>query len=174
LISCLQVDGSKTPEQIASLRTAYVESAALANATEPLLPGWTSSTSFYFFFLAPLSLLSRTLLIRSPSFHPLLRPLPRYRLHVLLHSLSLPSSEGCYTEGTSGRALQGYSTSNTTSMTPNLCISICAGKGFSFAATEWAQECFCGSELMAGSTNAGSPVCAHKCTGNKNSICGGE
>lgn len=157
MLISLQVDGAMTSQQVAAAKAAYVETATLGSTTEPLLAGWTSRTSFTY----PAS-----------SFLPSFPHLIQQSADRFLPSSS-PFPGGCYSEGTSGRALQGYSFTNTTSMTPNLCLAACAAKGYTYAGTEWHQECYCDNSLKAGASNAGSPVCADRCTGNANMICGG-
>ncbi|KZF19119.1 WSC-domain-containing protein [Xylona heveae TC161] len=81
-------------------------------------------------------------------------------------------SLGCYSEATNQRALSGASYVDTTGMTNEACESYCKGKGFTYAGTEYSQECYCGNSFNAGSVG-GQTGCTMACTGNKNEICGG-
>lgn len=51
------------------------------------------------------------------------------------------TSKGCYTEGSSSRALTGASYNTNTAMTDESCITFCSGKGFIYAGTEYSAEC---------------------------------
>lgn len=77
---------------------------------------------------------------------------------------------GCVTEGTSGRALGGYSTS-AGNLTNEMCMAACQTKGYTLAGTEYSGECFCGNAIGAGSV--ASTACTMKCNGNSTQVCGG-
>ncbi|WWC67290.1 uncharacterized protein I206_101198 [Kwoniella pini CBS 10737] len=81
------------------------------------------------------------------------------------------SSNGCVTEGSSSRALTGYSFA-TSSMTQELCMSTCQAKGFSLAGIEYASECYCGNAFTTGAVPA-TDNCNMVCSGNKLETCGG-
>ncbi|KAL7008536.1 hypothetical protein EMMF5_001798 [Cystobasidiomycetes sp. EMM_F5] len=78
------------------------------------------------------------------------------------------STVGCIGEGTSGRALTGASFVSTTNMTGGVCTTFCAGKGFKYAATEYAQECYCGNSFVNGATGQliDPSQCGITCKGN--------
>ncbi|KAL2423947.1 hypothetical protein ABEF95_010356 [Exophiala dermatitidis] len=91
--------------------------------------------------------------------------------------------QGCYTEGSGGRALGGsgsgtsYSTTDGTSMSVDLCVQTCNTRGFTWAGVEYAKECYCniggpvnGAVLAAG----GDGDCSMLCVGNKTEYCGGS
>jgi len=89
--------------------------------------------------------------------------------------------QGCFKEGTSGRAVGGsastsYSTTNV-NMTAELCVSTCFSEGFAYAGVEYSTECYCNN---AGIVNGGSPApggdadCSMLCSGNKAEYCGGS
>lgn len=78
---------------------------------------------------------------------------------------------GCYTEATNSRALTTKSYVNTTGMTAEACISFCGGS--QYVGVEYAQECYCGSVLQAGSVPANATDCDMDCTGNRWELCGG-
>ena len=61
-------------------------------------------------------------------------------------------------------------------MTPETCMSTCAGKGFSMAGVEFGQECYCGNTLANG---LGQPLsddsqCNMPCAGDNSEQCGGN
>ncbi|KAF8644534.1 hypothetical protein AX16_008410 [Volvariella volvacea WC 439] len=85
------------------------------------------------------------------------------------------NSAGCYTDAQS-RMLRGSSTSQG-GMTSATCITICNSQGYTIAATEYGQECFCGSQLFkeggaGNSVSAGE--CNMPCSGNPSETCGGS
>ncbi|KAK4686692.1 hypothetical protein P7C73_g3429, partial [Tremellales sp. Uapishka_1] len=72
-----------------------------------------------------------------------------------------------------GRALRGASFSDP-AMTPSLCTSYCAARGFNYAAVEYANECYCGSALVGGaSLTLLSDQCYMTCAGDSSKTCGG-
>ncbi|KAF7322464.1 Glycoside hydrolase [Mycena chlorophos] len=72
---------------------------------------------------------------------------------------------------TSSRILQGYSTGGS-SNTPSSCESICAGQGFTIAAVEYGQECYCGNSFSSTPVNASISDCNMACSGNSALLCG--
>ena len=89
-------------------------------------------------------------------------------------SVSLPtgwSNLATYTDSTAGRTLGGYQFSSS-SMTQDLCVSTCNGKGYKYAGVEYASQCFCGDDILASAstTAAGNMACA----GNSAQLCGGS
>ena len=90
-------------------------------------------------------------------------------------SVSSPSGwtyQGCYVDSTSSRVLSGafYSSS---AMTEENCVSYCAktNGGYDFADVEYANECYCGDQLLA--TKEPDTDCNMACSGNKTESCGG-
>ncbi|KAK4955380.1 hypothetical protein LTR28_006139 [Elasticomyces elasticus] len=59
------------------------------------------------------------------------------------------TSQGCYTEASSGRALSAYSLTSD-AMSVEMCTQFCAGKGSVYAGVEYARECYCGNGLAPG------------------------
>lgn len=61
-------------------------------------------------------------------------------------------SEGCYTEGTSGRILPNAVNvaGGGANMSIALCTSACHAAGYSLAGAEYAGECYCGNYLANG------------------------
>ncbi|KAK3944359.1 putative fungistatic metabolite [Diplogelasinospora grovesii] len=80
---------------------------------------------------------------------------------------------GCYTEGSSSRALTGAQTVNYTSMTVEVCETYCTGLTFSIWGLEYGGECYCGNELSTGSFQSFSTDCTMSCGGNATETCGG-
>ncbi|KAK4937768.1 hypothetical protein LTR10_021645 [Elasticomyces elasticus] len=78
---------------------------------------------------------------------------------------------GCYTEYNPGRQLQNniYSGPNNTN---ELCISMCSAAGYTFAGTQYEQECWCGYNRPKTVNDDGN--CNLGCSRNVNEICGGE
>ncbi|KAL2063424.1 hypothetical protein VTL71DRAFT_5229 [Oculimacula yallundae] len=81
------------------------------------------------------------------------------------------SSEGCYTEATTGRALADKRYDDDT-MTIEKCATTCTG--FEFFGLEYYQECYCGNSLSAGSVPAPSTECRFSCLGDPSQTCGGN
>ena len=85
---------------------------------------------------------------------------------------------GCYSEATGQRALTGKTpTAPTSGFTIELCQQAC--QGFTYFGMEYANQCFCGNAINAGSVNQNSsdPTvngCNMVCNGNANEYCGGK
>lgn len=75
---------------------------------------------------------------------------------------------GCFKDS-NARDLKGYSFSNT-AMTTSLCVSACKERGFTYAATQFATQCFCDNSYgkFGAANNCDAP-----CGGNSNEMCGG-
>ncbi|KAI0129344.1 heme peroxidase [Hypoxylon sp. NC0597] len=76
---------------------------------------------------------------------------------------------GCYTEIQGGRALAG-ATYAYDAMTLEMCASNC--RGFTYWATEYSRECYCGNTLDSGSTVAPDADCNMVCGGDHYEYCG--
>nr|XP_031859690.1 uncharacterized protein CI109_004965 [Kwoniella shandongensis]KAA5526762.1 hypothetical protein CI109_004965 [Kwoniella shandongensis] len=81
------------------------------------------------------------------------------------------SSIGCYAEGSTGRALDGYSYS-TPALNSATCISYCRSKGYSMAGLEYGSECYCDNSFRNGA-GATSKNCNMPCSGGPGENCGG-
>jgi len=80
---------------------------------------------------------------------------------------------GCYSEGTSGRALSAASTTSP-NMTLEYCRSFCTAKGYLYAGTEYADECYCGNSFVnGGALLASNASCDMICAGDNMQTCGG-
>ncbi|WVQ70425.1 uncharacterized protein L199_008652 [Kwoniella botswanensis] len=89
-------------------------------------------------------------------------------------SVSLPngwSSMGCFKEGTTGRALDGWSYS-TPALNTATCINYCKNKGYSMAGLEYGGECYCDSALRNGAGQTAT-TCNMPCSGGPGENCGG-
>ncbi|KAM0332583.1 hypothetical protein ACHAQA_002867 [Verticillium albo-atrum] len=78
--------------------------------------------------------------------------------------------QGCYVDV--DRTLTGASRVSA-DMTNEICTAFCASRGFSYAGTEWYQECFCGNALAAGGVIANELDCSTPCGGDATQPCGG-
>ncbi|ETN43624.1 uncharacterized protein HMPREF1541_02783 [Cyphellophora europaea CBS 101466] len=83
--------------------------------------------------------------------------------------------QGCYTD-IGPRTLQGYSFSNG-NMSQELCVSTCAAKDFKVAGAEYAEQCFCGTEVLISADGKGgmkvqNGECAMPCKGDGSEWCG--
>ncbi|KAH0528699.1 hypothetical protein TsFJ059_003525 [Trichoderma semiorbis] len=82
-------------------------------------------------------------------------------------------SKGCYSEGTTGRALTfGYGGVANAQMTVAACTSGCKAAGYTFAGVEYGGECYCGKSISNGALPATSG-CTMTCNGNQTEYCGG-
>lgn len=84
---------------------------------------------------------------------------------------------GCYTDSVSARTLSvGMAVpGGAGAITVEACQSACQGAGYSLAGVEYAQECYCDSQLRNGGGPApdGNAGCDMACTGNGGEMCGG-
>ncbi|KAF4635308.1 hypothetical protein G7Y89_g2796 [Cudoniella acicularis] len=79
---------------------------------------------------------------------------------------------GCYTEGTTGRALQNGNPDSATN-TVESCVNTCISQGYSVAGMEYSQQCWCDNFLYNGAALTTGTSCNMACAGNTNEICGG-
>ncbi|EXJ67401.1 uncharacterized protein A1O5_09414 [Cladophialophora psammophila CBS 110553] len=95
-------------------------------------------------------------------------------------SISGYTYQGCFTDPSAAqRTLQGYSTSNGTSMTQEFCISACQARGYKYAGVEFSRECYCSNQLGTVSnggkgSQASEGDCSMLCVGDTNEFCGGS
>jgi hypothetical protein len=57
-------------------------------------------------------------------------------------------------------------------MTNQNCINFCNGKGYPYAGTEYAGQCFCGTSIMSPGANTTDSDCNMACTGDATQPCG--
>ncbi|RKU48393.1 hypothetical protein DL546_009359 [Coniochaeta pulveracea] len=83
--------------------------------------------------------------------------------------------KGCYTEATTGRALNVNSYADD-SMTVDVCAAFCAkqnsGAGTTWMGIEYARECYCGNLPGAGSVLTDTSACSMLCKNNTLQYCG--
>merc|ERR1712144_115813 len=62
-------------------------------------------------------------------------------------------------------------------LTNNKCMTFCAGRGYKYAGTEYARECWCGNSYAPSrqpkTTKVSLAGCSTKCKGNTAQYCGG-
>lgn len=79
--------------------------------------------------------------------------------------------QGCYSEGTSGRAFLNQQPDSTT-LTIESCVTACIGLGYSVAGMEYASQCFCDNFLRNGAALVADSDCNMACSGNAAEDCG--
>ncbi|KAK7418586.1 hypothetical protein QQZ08_011170 [Neonectria magnoliae] len=80
---------------------------------------------------------------------------------------------GCYTEGTSKRALASAKTADSKKMTIDACLSFCSSKGYAYMGLENGQECYCNNPGPSnGSKKASESACSVPCKGDGATKCG--
>jgi len=82
---------------------------------------------------------------------------------------------GCYTDaaGTQRTLTDYYFTDG--SMTVEMCLTACFSRGFSWAGTEYANECYCGSGGISNGAivaSGGDGDCSMRCAGDRTEWCG--
>jgi len=82
------------------------------------------------------------------------------------------TSRGCYSDLVSSRTLERrFDVAG--SMTVELCVSECQAQSFTIAGLEYAQECWCGNEIMSPGAPISQSACNQVCAGDKTEVCGG-
>jgi len=80
--------------------------------------------------------------------------------------------QGCYVDGAQGRIL-AHQEPDSQALTPQKCAQACQGLGYKISATEWAQQCFCGNEILNGGVKAQAETeCNTPCSGDNKQMCG--
>jgi hypothetical protein len=79
--------------------------------------------------------------------------------------------DGCYTEGTGGRALSYQQTGGNGNTVEN-CIATCIAAGYTVAGMEYSSQCFCDNFLYNGAAPTAESSCSMPCAGNANEFCG--
>ncbi|OWZ37285.1 glucan endo-1,3-alpha-glucosidase agn1 [Cryptococcus neoformans] len=79
---------------------------------------------------------------------------------------------GCYKDNGDNRTLNGNKKISS-SMTPSVCNSYCSGLGYTYAGTEYYDECYCGN-ILDSSKVADNSQCQFACTGDSSQKCGGD
>jgi hypothetical protein len=82
------------------------------------------------------------------------------------------SYQGCWVDGVQGRILAAQEPDSQT-LTPQKCAQACAAKGYKISGTEWAQQCFCGNQIINGGKKATAETeCNTPCSGDTKQMCG--
>ncbi|WRT66807.1 uncharacterized protein IL334_003770 [Kwoniella shivajii] len=81
------------------------------------------------------------------------------------------SSMGCYKEGKTGRALDGW-TYSSPALNTATCVSYCKSKGYSMAGLEYGGECYCDNAFRNGAGDLAT-TCNMPCSGGPGENCGG-
>lgn len=82
---------------------------------------------------------------------------------------------GCISEAPTGRALEAY-TFSASNMTRAVCAAGCGKRGYPLSGTQYAEECYCDSEMRNSASNTtllAPEMCDLRCVGNRNDDCGG-
>ncbi|WVW81296.1 hypothetical protein I302_103287 [Kwoniella bestiolae CBS 10118] len=83
---------------------------------------------------------------------------------------------GCFKDTSGGRHLNGTSSAGS-NMNNEVCTSYCQSKGYAYAGTEYAQECYCGNylnlALASAESKCSTPCRAVNPTTGAKEICGG-
>ncbi len=82
------------------------------------------------------------------------------------------SYKGCFVDTVSPRSLPTWSNINGATLTNAKCMQFCEAKGFALAGTEYAGQCFCGSDA-SGLQQTGEEKCNMSCKGAAGEVCGG-
>ncbi|KAI0813023.1 copper radical oxidase [Xylaria sp. FL0064] len=86
----------------------------------------------------------------------------------------LPGSwayRGCYTEGSSGRALN-VQQPDSQDLTIESCVNTCIDAGYGVAGLEYASQCFCDNFVRNGANLTDASDCSSPCTGDATQDCG--
>ncbi|KXN83001.1 Putative fungistatic metabolite, partial [Leucoagaricus sp. SymC.cos] len=78
----------------------------------------------------------------------------------------------CWVDNAHGRILQTQIPDSQT-LTVEACIQTCDAQNFTVAGLEFATQCFCGPNLIAGAVPADESSCNMGCSGNTTEACGG-
>jgi hypothetical protein len=81
---------------------------------------------------------------------------------------------GCGTDNIGDRAFRGPST-NSPSMTVQMCVDFCSKAGYTYAGLEYKAECFCGNQLdpRYAPRDGFMGACSMSCSGDSSQMCGG-
>lgn len=83
------------------------------------------------------------------------------------------NSIGCYVDAVGSRTLSVAQYLGI-DMTIEACTTACSNNGYQYAGVEYANECYCDSQIAAGATLATDGRCNMACKGNATEICGGS
>jgi hypothetical protein len=80
--------------------------------------------------------------------------------------------QGCYTDNTARRTLNGKIFYDSQNMTLGACAAAC--KGYGWFGVEHSTECYCGTTLDPASQKKPDSDCKAKCIGDNTEVCGGN
>jgi len=72
-----------------------------------------------------------------------------------------------------GRTIGDAGYADNVGMTTEKCLAFCSAKGYQYAGTEYAQECYCGAQPSAAAAKVAEADCQTPCKGNATQPCGG-
>jgi len=81
------------------------------------------------------------------------------------------TSQGCWIDGPNGRILDHQEPDSQT-LTPQSCAAACFNLGYTISGTEWAQQCFCGNNIVNGGSKTTATDCNTPCSGDSKQMCG--
>lgn len=81
------------------------------------------------------------------------------------------SYQGCWVDGVTGRILP-YQAPDSQTLTQQSCAALCKAAGYTISGTEWAQQCFCGNQIVNGGVKTTETECNTPCSGNSAEMCG--
>ena len=84
-------------------------------------------------------------------------------------SIGAYNLKGCFMDAVTARGIIGYELTSS-SMTNELCVSACQGKGYTLAGIENGDECYCGNTLTTAPSNI-TDCEAYFCPGNSKEFC---
>jgi hypothetical protein len=87
----------------------------------------------------------------------------------LVPSIGAYNLKGCFMDAVTARGIIGYELTSS-SMTNELCVSACQGKGYTLAGIENGDECYCGNTLTTAPANI-TDCEAYFCPGNSKEFC---
>jgi len=79
-------------------------------------------------------------------------------------------NDNAQTDGLGGRVLGGAMIPSNSAMTNQKCTQFCGSKGFAYAGTQYASQCFCGNSYA---DRGSSTNCTMNCSGDSTQKCGG-
>ncbi|KAJ9157373.1 Glyoxal oxidase-like protein [Pleurostoma richardsiae] len=82
------------------------------------------------------------------------------------------SYQGCWIDGAQGRILS-YQAPDSQTLTQQSCAQLCQTQGYTISGTEYAQQCFCGNQIVNGGEQSAESDCNTPCSGDSTEMCGG-
>lgn len=80
--------------------------------------------------------------------------------------------DGCWKENNPGRQLKIQLWGQDHNNTNGKCISACADLGYTYAGTQYVEECWCGNKIPSSQSN--ETDCNYACSGDETETCGGN